>query len=60
MKIFESIGKIFNSRDEQVPESYPARNELCWCGSGLKYKKCHLSSDEKKAEKRAAACCIKS
>ncbi|GFZ33245.1 methionine aminopeptidase [Clostridium zeae] len=23
------------------------RNELCWCGSGLKYKKCHLSFDEK-------------
>jgi len=23
------------------------RNDLCWCGSGLKYKKCHLSFDEK-------------
>ncbi|MBK1813157.1 methionyl aminopeptidase [Clostridium sp. YIM B02505] len=23
------------------------RNESCWCGSGLKYKKCHLSFDEK-------------
>jgi hypothetical protein len=22
------------------------RNELCWCGSGKKYKKCHLDSDE--------------
>jgi methionyl aminopeptidase len=22
------------------------RNELCWCGSGKKYKKCHLFSDE--------------
>ncbi len=23
------------------------RNDLCWCGSGLKYKKCHSSFDEK-------------
>lgn len=23
------------------------RNDLCWCGSGLKYKKCHSSMDEK-------------
>ena len=23
------------------------RNELCWCGSGKKYKKCHLDFDEK-------------
>lgn len=23
------------------------RNDLCWCGSGLKYKKCHLAYDEK-------------
>ncbi|MDR2591582.1 MAG: methionyl aminopeptidase [Chitinispirillales bacterium] len=24
------------------------RNDPCWCGSGKKYKKCHLSSDEEK------------
>jgi len=23
------------------------RNEPCWCGSGSKYKKCHLAQDEK-------------
>jgi methionyl aminopeptidase len=23
------------------------RNDPCWCGSGKKYKKCHLSEDEK-------------
>ena len=23
------------------------RNDFCWCGSGLKYKKCHLEFDEK-------------
>jgi len=30
------------------------RNDPCWCGSGKKYKKCHLSSDEvKRATPRA-------
>jgi hypothetical protein len=24
----------------------PERNEPCWCGSGKKYKKCHLHEDE--------------
>ena len=23
------------------------RNDECWCKSGLKYKKCHMSFDEK-------------
>jgi methionyl aminopeptidase len=23
----------------------PERNELCWCGSGKKYKRCHMDSD---------------
>ncbi|NHM13394.1 methionyl aminopeptidase [Xiamenia xianingshaonis] len=25
----------------------PQRNDVCWCGSGRKYKKCHLAFDEK-------------
>lgn len=25
---------------------FPGRNEPCWCGSGKKYKKCHLRTDE--------------
>lgn len=27
------------------------RNEVCWCGSGKKYKGCHMDAD---ARKRAA------
>jgi hypothetical protein len=26
-------------------EYRPARNGICWCGSGKKYKKCHMASD---------------
>ena len=25
----------------------PGRNDLCWCGSGLKYKRCHSNFDDK-------------
>ena len=25
----------------------PGRNDPCWCGSGIKYKKCHIDFDEK-------------
>ena len=25
----------------------PGRNDPCWCGSGKKYKKCHIDFDEK-------------
>lgn len=32
----------------QAAQAELGRNELCWCGSGKKYKKCHLKSDELK------------
>ncbi|MEM7262149.1 MAG: M24 family metallopeptidase, partial [Planctomycetota bacterium] len=30
--------------------SKPGRNEPCWCGSGKKYKKCHLEADRGSAK----------
>jgi len=27
------------------PAMKPGRNDLCWCGSGKKYKRCHLDAD---------------
>jgi tetratricopeptide (TPR) repeat protein len=40
----------FDVVDEDEPfqraEPKLGRNEPCWCGSGKKYKKCHLDSDE--------------
>ncbi len=29
-----------------VRRERPGRNDVCWCGSTKKYKKCHLESDE--------------
>jgi len=30
------------------PQVELGRNDVCWCGSGKKYKRCHLKSDELK------------
>jgi uncharacterized protein YecA (UPF0149 family) len=60
MDFLKRFAKFFSSEAEQVPVTYPGRNELCWCGSGMKYKKCHLTEDEKNTDKKAASCCAKS
>jgi hypothetical protein len=36
-------------------EAKPPRNALCRCGSGKKYKKCHLEPDLAAATERNAA-----
>jgi hypothetical protein len=36
------------SKTERPQEVVLGRNDACWCGSGKKYKKCHLASDEAK------------
>lgn len=40
------------AEDEQPPVVKPDRNDPCWCGSGKKYKKCHLAADEEAARSR--------
>lgn len=34
------------------------RNDFCWCGSGIKYKKCHESFDEKLSWYKTQGCII--
>ncbi len=48
MGILSKLASWMSSKDELVPFITPQRNEPCWCGSGIKYKKCHLIEDEKK------------
>ena len=59
MKLFKSIANMFSSEDEQTGERNLGRNELCWCGSGKKYKKCHLMEDEEKAKRNYGLNCGK-
>jgi hypothetical protein len=48
------IGKLF-SKEEIGPAVKPERNDLCWCGSGKKYKKCHLPEDDRKTAKNSCS-----
>lgn len=41
-------------RYRAAPRSDIGRNEPCWCGSGRKYKKCHLRREELPLAERAA------
>ncbi len=41
---------MFEGRSRGVP----GRNEPCWCGSGRKYKKCHLPQDRGATPKRSS------
>lgn len=36
-----------------VPRRDVGRNEPCWCGSGRKYKKCHLGNEQLPLDERA-------
>jgi SEC-C motif/Protein of unknown function (DUF1186) len=38
----------FSYQEPFVHTEKRGRNDLCWCGSGKKYKKCHLDSDQKR------------
>ena len=50
------LNKLFGmKKTEPIPKL--GRNDLCWCGSGKKYKKCHMELDMKKNSRfRASAC----
>jgi hypothetical protein len=39
------------------PQTIPnlGRNERCWCGSGRKYKACHMATDDRKRSSARAA-----
>ena len=39
--------KARRAQDRRPPAERPGRNEACWCGSGKKYKRCHLDEDRR-------------
>ena len=47
MKIMSTLKRLVAGPE---PQSIPdlGRNDRCWCGSGQKYKSCHLDSDSRK------------
>jgi hypothetical protein len=57
MGIFEKIGALFGGSEKAGPAGKLQRNDPCWCGSGKKYKKCHLPADDKKTASSCSLSC---
>lgn len=57
MGIVKGIMRYFAPEEGGYSEKRPGRNEPCWCGSGAKYKKCHMPQDEKKRAKSYGMTC---
>lgn len=55
MNIRNTVKRILlGPQDDTVPNL--GRNDRCWCGSGRKYKACHLAADDRKrSASRSAA-----
>ena len=54
MNLKESLKRLILGPDtDAIPVL--GRNDRCWCGSGKKYKMCHLTSDEGKRTAQRSA-----
>jgi hypothetical protein len=58
MGVFDKVADFLNRKEVKTPPQKIGRNDLCWCGSGKKYKHCHLRGDESKS--RSYVACGKS
>lgn len=46
MSLMTWLRNLFTPKKSEPSQSVAlGRNDLCWCGSGKKYKKCHLGKD---------------
>ncbi len=57
MGLLKALKNLFMAPEEDPARPETGRNDPCWCGSGVKYKKCHLAEDEKKLSKKYEASC---
>jgi uncharacterized protein YecA (UPF0149 family) len=54
MNVKKSLKRLLlGPEDEAIPVL--GRNDRCWCGSGKKYKTCHLASDDRKRAAQRSA-----
>ncbi len=44
---------VLGSEQQAIPVL--GRNDRCWCGSGKKYKTCHLATDDRKRSAERSA-----
>lgn len=53
--MISAIKKLFGNGTER-PIYQLSRNDECWCGSGKKYKRCHIDKDRTQDRVKADAC----
>ena len=54
------LKKLVGIGKSPAVDNIPGRNESCWCGSGVKYKRCHMASDQSRARARTRTSCATS
>jgi hypothetical protein len=47
MSLLDTVKRLIVGPEAQ-PIPTMGRNERCWCGSGRKYKACHMAADDRK------------
>ncbi len=52
--MIKALSRLFGGGSSR-PEEIPSRNDLCWCGSGDKYKRCHMDRDLERLRRKASA-----
>jgi len=57
MGFLKKIVEWLNPQENILEANLPGRNDICRCGSGKKYKKCHLDEDAHKLSKARAMNC---
>ena len=60
MGFIGAIAKAFGSEAKPAPNTTLGRNEPCWGGSGDKYKRRHLVSDQRRIQSQKKTCCTTS
>ena len=50
MELLKRLTGVFRSAPREVNLG---RNDECWCGSGKKYKRCHLDADQYRLQSRS-------
>ena len=57
MGFLKNFLNSLSAEDDLPGTKKPGRNDPCWCGSGKKYKSCHLKEDEKMPGKNPSLQC---
>ena len=54
MNLRKSLKRLVLGAEQQAIPVL-GRNDRCWCGSGKKYKACHLATDDRKRSAERSA-----